>query len=39
MSDGMGETAMDALRRTIGQVPSVRDGLLTLLEATGGWER
>lgn len=39
MSDGMGETAMDALRRTIGHAPSVRDGLLTLLEATGGWER
>lgn len=36
MSDGMGETAMDALHRTIGHAPSVRDGLMTLLEATGG---
>lgn len=36
MSDGMGETAMDALRRTIEQNPAVRDGLLMLLEATSG---
>ncbi len=36
LSDGMGETAMDALRGTISQAGSVRDGLTTLLEATGG---
>lgn len=36
MSDGMGETAMDALRRTIEQNAPVRDALLTLLEAAGG---
>ena len=36
MSDGMGETAMDALMRTIEHNPSVRDGLLMLLEATSG---
>lgn len=32
MSDGMGETAMDALHRVIEQNPTVRDALLTLLE-------
>ncbi len=33
LSDGMGETALDALRSTIAQAGAVRDGLLTLLEA------
>lgn len=36
MSDGMGETAMEALRRTIDQNPAVRDAMLTLLEAVAG---
>jgi len=36
MSDGMGETAMDALHRVIEQNPAVRDAMLTLLEAVGG---
>lgn len=36
LSDGMGETAFDALRRTIDQSPSVRDALKMLLEATSG---
>lgn len=39
MSDGMGETAMDALRRTIEHNPAVREGLLMLLEATAGCRR
>lgn len=33
LSDGMGETAMDALRGAISRTGSVRDGLTTLLEA------
>lgn len=33
LSDGMGETAMDALRGAIARTGSVRDGLTTLLEA------
>lgn len=36
LSDGMGETAMDALRGAISHAGFVRDGLMTLLEATGG---
>ena len=36
MSDGMGETALDALRGVISHAGSVRDGLMTLLEAAGG---
>ena len=36
MSDGMGETAMDALRRTIEQNPPVHDAMLTLLETADG---
>jgi len=36
MSDGMGETAMDALRRTIEQNLPVRDALITLLETADG---
>ncbi len=36
LSDGMGETAMDALRRTIEQNMPVRDALITLLETADG---
>lgn len=36
MSDGMGETAMEALRRIIDQNAPVRDAMLTLLEAVAG---
>lgn len=39
LSDGMGETAMDALRRTIEQNAPVRDALMTLLETTDGSRR
>lgn len=38
LADGMGETALDALRRVIAQAGAVRDGLLTLLGACGGKE-